>query len=121
MGYYHVTLTPESRALCTIVLRFGKYEYNRLPMGVTNSADIFQEKMSKLFVGFDYVRAYIDDLLVTTKSTFKDHLMKLETVLIKLEKAGLKVNFAKSKFCKEELEYLGFWITREDIKPVPKR
>ena len=67
MGYYHVTLTPASKALCTIVLPFGKYEYNRLPMGVTNSVDVFQEKMSELFVGFDYVRAYLDNLLITTK------------------------------------------------------
>ena len=29
MGYYHIELTPSSRRLCTIVLPWGKYEYNR--------------------------------------------------------------------------------------------
>ena len=29
MGYYHIELTPFSEQLCTIVLSFGKYEYQR--------------------------------------------------------------------------------------------
>lgn len=48
MGYYHIHLTPNSRCLCTIVMPWGKYEYQRLPMGLSNSLDIFQENMSGL-------------------------------------------------------------------------
>ena len=90
MGYYHIELDPESSRLCTIVLPWGKYEYLKLPMGLCNSPDIFQEKMNELFSGFDYVRAYIDDLLVITKGSFNDHLIHLDRVLEKLEEAGLK-------------------------------
>ena len=68
MGYYHISLTPFSRKLCTIVLPWGKYEYQRLPMGLCNSPDIFQEKMSELMTGLEPVRAYIDDLLCVTKA-----------------------------------------------------
>ena len=96
MGYYHIKLNPDARKLCTIVLPFGKFEYQRLPMGLFNSSDIFQEKMSNLMLELEYVRAYIDDLLVTTKGSFADHLVKLEAVLAKLEEAGLKVNATKS-------------------------
>jgi hypothetical protein len=35
MGYYHMVLTPFSSRLCTIVLPWGKYEYCRLPMGLS--------------------------------------------------------------------------------------
>ena len=66
----------------------------------------------------EYVRAYIDDLLVTTKGSFEDHLDKLEAVLIKLQGAGLKVNANKSFFAREGLEYLGYWISREGIQPL---
>ena len=55
MGYYHIELTPNSKRLCTIVLPWGKYEYNRLPMGLCNSPDIFQEKMNSLMNGLEYV------------------------------------------------------------------
>ena len=75
MGYYHITLTPFSQRLCTIVLPWGKYSYQRLPMGLKNSPDIFQEKMLELMVDFDFVRTYIDDLLVITR---KEKLTRLK-------------------------------------------
>ena len=62
--YYHIELSPWAKQLCTIVLTWVKYEYQKLPMGVCNSPDIFQENISELFDGFDMVRAYIDDVLV---------------------------------------------------------
>ena len=121
MGYYHIELSPHSKRLCTLVFPFGKYEMQRLPMGLCNSPDIFQEKMSELFDGLEFVRTYIDDLLCLTKGTFDDHLEKLERVLYRLREAGLKVNGNKSFFAKTELEYLGYWITRDGIKPLPDK
>ena len=86
-----------------------------------NSPDIFQEKMSELFEGLNFVRTHIDDLLSLTKGSFQDHLEKLERVLFKLKEAGLKVNAKKSFFARPELEHLGHWITREGIKPLPDK
>ena len=121
MGYYHIELSPQSKQLCTLVFPFGKYEMQRLPMGLCNSPDIFQEKMSELMADLEFVRTYIDDLLCLTKGTFDDHLEKLERVLIRVQQAGLKVNAKKSFFAKAELEYLGYWITRSGIKPLPEK
>ena len=81
MGYYHIELTPRTSALCTIVLPWGKYEYLKLPIGLANSPDIFQEKMGDLFADLETVRAYIDDLLVLTKGSWEDHLSELDKVL----------------------------------------
>jgi hypothetical protein len=55
MGYYHIELSPFSKQLCTIVLPWGKYEFQRLPMGLCNSPDIFQEKMGTLMQDLEYV------------------------------------------------------------------
>ena len=121
MGYYHIELSPHTRELCTIVLPWGKYEYQRLPMGLCNSPDIFQEKIGTLMADLEFVRAYIDDCLVITKGDWNDHLSKLDTVLQRLGDAGLKVNATKSYFGHSELEYLGYWITRDGIQPLPKK
>jgi len=118
MGYYHIELDLFSRKLCTFVLPWGKYEYTRLPMGLCNSPDIFQEKMSELMAGLEFVKVYLDDLLTLTKGDFEDHLSCLEKVLDRISMAGLKVNAKKSFFARGELEYLGYWITREGISPV---
>jgi hypothetical protein len=64
MGYSHMLLTPFSSRLYTIVLPWGKYEYCRLPMGLSRSPDVFQEKMSELMSGLEFAWAYLDDLLI---------------------------------------------------------
>jgi putative transposase len=38
-----------------------------------------------------------------------------------LKETGLKVNANKSHFAVSEIEYLGYWITRNGIQPVPKK
>ena len=87
-------------------------------MGVSNSPDIFQDKMKKMFHGFEFIQAYINDLLLITKSYWSDHLEKLERTFQKLKDNGLKCNIEKSSFGKTEMEYLGFWVTRTGIRLI---
>jgi hypothetical protein len=65
-------------------------------------------------------RYYLDDLLILTNrnNSFKDHLLKLEMVPTKLSTAGMRVNISKSKFFAEQIEYLGYWITRQGTQPI---
>jgi hypothetical protein len=98
----------------------GKYKYKRLPIGIKIAPDIFQNVMSKLVQDMEYVKTYLDDLLIrtTTNSRFKDHLLKLEMVLARLSTTGMRVNIFKSKFFSEQIEYLGYWITIQDIQTI---
>ena len=121
MGYYTIRLDPDAQKICTIVLPWGKYSYLRLPMGISGSPDFFQEKMTNLMRTLEYVRTYIDDLLIITKDTYDDHLDKVEEVLRRLQKAGLRINVNKSSFALHEIEYLGYILTREGIKPQPEK
>ncbi len=61
------------------------------------------------------------DLIIITSEILDEHLQKMETVLTRLHDAGFKVNAAKSLFCAHEIEYLGCILTREGIKPQPKK
>jgi hypothetical protein len=61
---------------------------------------------------------YLDDLLILTINSFKDHLLKLEMVLARLSTAGMRVNTSKSMLFAEQIEYLGYWITIQDIQPI---
>ena len=86
-------------------------------MGRAGSPDFFQAEMMKLMESLEYVRAYIDDLLCILRESFDDHLDKLEEVLKRLCEAGLKVNAEKSTFCALEIEYLGYVLSKDGIKP----
>jgi hypothetical protein len=105
----------------TIIFPWGKYLYLRLPIGYAGSTDIFQAGMMDLMEALEYVRAHIDNLLVITRGTLEDHLGKLREVLRRLRVAGLKVNAAKLFYCTHKIEYLGYLLTREGIKPQPKK
>ncbi len=120
MGYYTLRLDPMASEMCTIIFPWGKYSYKRLPMGFGGSADIFQAQIMDLMASLEFVRAYMDDLLIITRRTLDKHLQRMETVLTRLRDAGLKVNAAKSSFCAHEIEYLGYILTRDGIKPQPK-
>ncbi len=86
-------------------------------MGIAGSPDIFQGRMLELMETLEYVRAYLDDLLCISKNNLEDHLEKLEELLRGLCEAGFKVNAEKSTLCALEIEYLGYVLTREGIKP----
>ncbi len=117
MGNYTIRLDPDASKICTIIFPWGKYSYKRLSMGIAGFPDIFQGKILELMEYLEFVRAYLDDLLCISKLSLEDHLEKLEEVLRRLRDAGLKVNAAKSTFCALDIEYLGYVLTRDGIKP----
>jgi hypothetical protein len=67
------------------------------------------------------VRTYVDDLLVISASTFEDHVQKLDIVLKLLSEHGLSINAGKTAFCANEIEYIGYWITKSGIQPMQKK
>ena len=48
MVYHTISLSPASQDMTTIVTEFGKFRYNRLPMGMCTSGDILQDRVDKL-------------------------------------------------------------------------
>ena len=83
MGHYHIRLSDQASNLCTIILPWGKYIYKLLPMGICNSPEI---------CGFEFIRAYIDELFITTKGNCSNQLNKLERFLQNLKDDGLRCN-----------------------------
>ena len=65
-------------------------------MGIAGSPDIFQAKMSELMIALEYVRTYLDDLLIITKASLSDHLDKLKKVLTRLKAARGRFKNQKS-------------------------
>jgi mRNA-degrading endonuclease YafQ of YafQ-DinJ toxin-antitoxin module len=81
-----IKIDADAQKLCTIVIpwNIGKYKYKCLPMGIKIAPDVFQNVMSKLVQDMEYVKKYLDDLLILTNRSFRDHLVKLDMVLARL-------------------------------------
>ncbi len=121
MGYYIIRLDLMASEMYTIIFPWGKCSCKTLPMGLRDSANIFQAQIMDLMASLEFVRVYMVDLLIITRRTLDKHLQKMETVLTRLRDAGLKVNAAKSLFCSHEIEYLGYILTRDGVEPQPTK
>ena len=121
MSYYAMNVREDMRKYLVIILPWDKYVYNKMPMGMKISADVFQRELSMLFQNMPYCLVYIDDILVITKGSFEQHLQAVEKVLEKLKEAGMQLNIDKSHFATVAMDYLGYAISREGIKPQPNK
>ena len=74
--------------------------------------------MNDLFHVFEFICAYIDDILIITKGDWADHINRIELTHNKLKEKGLRCNIERYFFGKNEMEYLGFWVTRNGAKPT---
>ena len=74
-------------------------------MGIVNPPDIFQQRMNDLYHIFDFIRAYIDNILVLRKGDWTYQVQKSELSLIQLKGIVLKCNIEKYFFRKTKMEY----------------
>ena len=121
MGYYTIKLSPACQYMTTIVTEFEKFKYNRLPLGMWASENIFHAKVDELLGNIEAVKTYIDDILVLGKDSFEKYIEQLRIIFGRLRAAGLKVNAPKCSIGLDEIPYLVYGITREGIKPNPKK
>ena len=70
MGYYNIRLSPASQYTTAMVTEFGKFRYNRLPIGMCTSGEISQSKVEKLIGDIKGVKTYINDIIVLSKDIF---------------------------------------------------
>ena len=71
IGYYTIRISLASPDMKTIVTEFGKFRYNRLPMGMCASGDIFQANVDKLLGDTKGVKTYINGIYVLNKKNFE--------------------------------------------------
>ena len=61
--YYAFELDDKFKEMCTIVMPFGKFKYNRLPMELKCSPGIAHEVKENMFRHIDDTDVSIDDVL----------------------------------------------------------
>jgi hypothetical protein len=89
-----------------------------MPFGMMNASATFQRLVDKVLKDCQgYCKQYIDDVAIYSE-TWSDHLEHLDTVLSKIQNAGLTIKPAKSKIAQSQVSYLGHTIGNGQIKPM---
>ena len=119
-AYYQIELDEESKIKTAFSTKEGQFCFNRMPFGIAAAPGTFQELMNTVLKEIPESAAYLDDILIFTK-TLEDHYATLDRVLGRIEKAGLRVNPEKCHILKKEVKYLGHIINQEGIQTDPSK
>ncbi|XP_063955624.1 uncharacterized protein LOC135154209 [Lytechinus pictus] len=120
-GYWQVPLTAAASKKSAFITPFGLYQFQVMPFGMQGAPATFQRLIDRVLrVASDYATAYIDDIIVFSK-TWKEHLTHLREVLDRLRDAGLTVKPSKCKFARQEVLYLGFVLGGGSVRPEPAK
>lgn len=118
-GFWMLKLDENSSKLCTFATPFGRYRFMRMPFGIKSAPEIFHNEMYKIF-SMPGVEVYCDDILVWGNSKTQ-HDERLEEVMRRAQKQGVKFNKEKCKFGVPEINYLGHIFNRDGMRPDEKR
>jgi hypothetical protein len=90
--------------------RYGSYEWLVTPFGLANAPSTFQRYINTALKGYldDFCSAYMDDVLIYSSGSQREHRNHVRRVLSRLEKAGLQLDISKCEFEVKETKYLGF-------------
>ena len=122
LAYHQVPLREcdkEKTAFATP--RGGLYQYKVMPFGLCNAPATFQRIIEKALTGLQWniVVLYLDDLIIFAKS-FEETLENLNTVFDRLDNANLKLKAKKCRFFRQEVEFLGHIVFKDEIKTDPQ-
>ena len=92
--------------------RFGLYEWMVTPFGLANAPSTFQRYINWTLRKYldDFCSAYLDDVLIYTSGTRREHQKNTNMVLEAMGKAGLYIDIKKCEFDVKSTKYLGFII-----------
>ncbi|XP_034243498.1 uncharacterized protein LOC117646566 [Thrips palmi] len=108
-GYYQLVLTEASKKLTTFITPFGRFCYNRLPMGLTSAGEHFQKRISEVLAGLDGVIHLADDILVHGDQRGQ-HDVRLRAVFVRLKDQRVTLNRKKCEFATQRTRFLGYII-----------
>jgi hypothetical protein len=103
-GYWQVEVDEQDRAKTAFITADGLFEFHVMPFGLTNASATFQRMMDVVLAGLKWnsCLVYLDDIVVFAP-TVSQHLERLESVLQRIEWAGLKLKLSKCSFLEQSL------------------
>jgi hypothetical protein len=116
-GFYHIEIQEQDRQKTAFTLPQGRFEYERLPMGMKTSPAAFQRLVDMIIMRNmgSNIFCYVDDVLCYSE-TEKSHLLHLTKLFSILRKYGMKLNIDKSIFARKQVAHLGHIITATGVQ-----
>jgi hypothetical protein len=121
-GYYQVPIEPDSAQYTAFACEFGFFEYNVMPMGLTNATATFQRLMNQVLDGLIGICCfvYLDDIIIFSENQ-EQHLEHVRLVVERLQQYTLKIKMEKCRVGQESIEFLSHVISNGEVKASPAK
>ncbi len=119
-AFWQVAVDQDSAKLLTFATPWGRYQYNRLPFGISIAPEIFHKAVSDLLQGIPGVVVYLDDIFIYAE-TDEEHDERFEEVKRRLEQGSFTWNPAKCHVKQKSVKFLGHVIGNGEVRPDPEK
>jgi len=115
-AYFQIKLTDESKPKTAFTVGGKHYQYTRMVMGLSNSAQCWQRLFTRVLSDmlFKYAIVYLDDVLILSRN-FTEHLCHLRMLFQKFRQSNLRMNGKKCKFAVDQVKYLGHILSGSGV------
>ena len=118
-GYHSIPLYEGDRHLTTFITPWGRMRYRVAPQGYIASGDAYSRRLDEIVSDFPNKTKCIDDALLW-EDTIEESFYQAVDWLDLLGRNGVIANPAKFIFGADEVEFAGFDITMDSVKPCRK-
>ena len=117
-GYHQIAMKESDIPKTAFRTNRGHFEFIVMPFGLTNAPATFQRLVNTVFEEMwgDFVLVYLDDILVYSEDA-TSHEQHIRAVLSRLRDAKIYGRMHKCDFYKDEVEYLGFQVSKDGVHP----
>ena len=118
-GFHSVPIRPEDRQYTTIITPWGRYRYRVAPQGFLASGDRYTRRFVEIIADVQRKTKCVDDTLMwDDHDDLCKHWWRVIDFLALLGKNGIVLNILKFQFARKSLDFAGFNITENSVKPM---
>ena len=114
-GYHSVPLHPSDKHLTTFVTEWGRYRYKTVPQGLISAGDAYTQRKAEIMAGVSDQETCVDDTILFS-DTIEQNFYKVCEFLTTGSNGGCTFNPHKFQFGEDEVNFLGFLVTRDGVK-----
>ncbi|GKE96906.1 putative reverse transcriptase domain-containing protein [Tanacetum coccineum] len=121
-GYHQLKVREEDIPKTAFRTRYGYYEFQVMPLGLTNALAVFIDLMNRVCNPYldKFVIVFNDDILIYLMNE-KEHEEHLKLIFELLKKEELYAKFSKYDFWLPKVKFLGHVIDSEGIHIDPAK